>query len=206
MKNNPFFAVAAALLSIIVCSCSDHESWADNYITNMAELDTDSKGNATLMRLDNGMTYQLDGSRKFNRPDTTYRCVCVYTTQGAKAVLASCAEALSSRPYPPAADLEIKQDPCELTSIWVSGGYLNARIVIQGKDKPHTFGFIDQGITSNPDGSRTLTLLLHHDQNSDMEAFSRTVYLSCLIRDCELQPKRDSVRLIMPDKTYALIR
>ena len=42
----------------------------------------------------------------------------------------------------------------------------------------HIFHFIDEGISDNGDGSRTLHLTLYHNQNGDYEAFTRKSYLS----------------------------
>lgn len=46
------------------------------------------------------------------------------------------------------------------------------------KDKAHEFGFIDEGITTNEDGSRTLKLTLFHNRDNDVEGFYRKAYLS----------------------------
>lgn len=204
MKNKLCFILTLTLLALIICSCSDNESWADNYITNMAEVDTDSKGLGITMRLDNGQSYTLTNAPRLERPDTTYRCVCLYTTDGTKATLTDYAKAFSTKPITDTSDLEIKTDPCQTQGVWVSGGYLNARLLMQGKDQTHIVKFIDRGITTNPNGSRTLSILLYHDQNGDMEAFTRTAYISCPIKEYGLQASRDSVEFIAPDKTYRL--
>jgi len=193
-------------LATIICSCSDNDSWADNYITNLAEINTDHDGIGTTMRTDNGSTYILTNAINLGRPDTTYRCICIYTLNKTNAKIADYAKTFSSLPITDTTGIKIKRDPCQIQSIWLSGNYLNARMLVQGKDIPHVVGFIDNGIRQNPDGSNTLDILLHHDQNNDQEAFTRTIYLSMPLKGYagKLQSSRDSVCLIAPQQTYTV--
>lgn len=50
------------------------------------------------------------------------------------------------------------------------------------KDRTHEFHFIDNGITHNEDGTKTLNLTLYHDRHDDVEGFNRKVYLSVPLR------------------------
>ena len=193
-----------AITSLIICSCSDKDSWADNYITNLAELTTNSDGTVITMRLDDGQNLTPTNNIRFERPDTTYRCVCIYTQQGTSATIADYAKTFSSQPITDTTDLTIKDDPCQIQSTWLSGQYFNARMLVQGKDQPHIVAFIDRGITTYPNGSQTLTIQLHHDQNGDSEAFTRTIYLSCPLYNyaAKLQRGRDSVCLVSNGYRY----
>ncbi|MBR5194132.1 MAG: hypothetical protein IKW37_07005, partial [Bacteroidaceae bacterium] len=69
-------------------------------------------------------------------------------------------------------------DTVSIKSIWQSGNYLNLIIQIKVKDKEHELSFIDNGITTNKDGSQTLTLTLFHDRKDDVEGFDEKHYLS----------------------------
>lgn len=191
---------------MMASSCSENETWADNYITNLAELTTDANGTVTQMRLDNGQTYTLANQIRLQRPDTTYRSICIYTQQGNSATISDYALTYSQRPITETTELSIKTDPCQMQSVWLSGNYLNARLLVQGKNQPHIIAFVDQGITTNNDGSHTLTIRLHHDQNNDPQAFTRTIYLSCPLKEytTQLQHNRDSIYFVAYEQTYKL--
>lgn len=201
MAKYIFIFIAATLFA---CSCSDDETWADSYITNMVEIDTDSNSSATILRLDNGQTFSISNAIRFDRPDTTYRCVCIYTVQGKSATIEDYAKALSAPPVSDTTDLVIKTDPCHVQSIWYSGGYLNVRLQVQGKDKAHKIVLIEQSLAHNPDGSQRLTLLLSHDQNGDLEAFSRNIYLSSPLHNYNLRADRDTVIVNASEQTYQI--
>ena len=67
-----------------------------------------------------------------------------------------------------------KTDPLDIQSVWKSGNYINLILLPMAKEKSHIFHFIDEGISNNGDGSRTLHLTLYHNQNGDYEAFTDT--------------------------------
>ena len=46
------------------------------------------------------------------------------------------------------------------------------------KDKEHELSFIDNGITSNANGTQTLHLTLFHHRKDDVEGFMQKYYLS----------------------------
>ena len=49
---------------------------------------------------------------------------------------------------------------------------------IMAKDKTHVLNFVDNGITNNADGSKTLDITVYHDQNGDYEAYTKKAYAS----------------------------
>lgn len=199
MKKNLFLCLVIALAAF--CSCSDDDSWAPAYITDFTELHTDGSGQVATMLLDDGRTLNLEGTNITARPDTTYRCVCVYTlADNGRATIYSAAEALSSEPIIDTTNLTIKTDPCEIQAIWRGGSWLNARMLVQGKDTPHIVAYVDGGIaTDEMTGVNILTLHLYHDQNGDQEAFTRTIYLSCPLRSYvdRLVHGRDSIHFVV---------
>lgn len=193
------------LLALIVCSCSNDEAWADNYITNFVEMQTNDKGNVTSMRLDNGEAYMVENGLLFETPDTTYRCICIYTTEGNHAMVADYQQAVSHYPLTYTQGQPFKTDPCEIQSVWISGKYINARIMVQGKDKAHGLWLYAHTLADNTNGSKTLTLRLYHDQNGDSKAFTRTFALSCPLDNYFLRHNFDSVCLIAPKQTYSIV-
>lgn len=119
-------------------------------------------------------------------PDSTYRTVSIYepkemNAQGnATALLYSCQLIIAVKPVTvdKLPDGIAKTDPLDIQSVWKSGNYLNLILLPMAKEKSHIFHFMEDGITDNEDGSRTLHLTLYHNQNGDYEAFTRKSYLS----------------------------
>ena len=191
--------------AVMTASCSDDHSWAPPYITDFAELTTDDSGAIVGMALDNGKKFERTkfvakcANANGLVADTVYRSICLYTVQDNVATLHSYSHTFAPEPITPdmLADDEIKTDPCVIQSIWRGGSYVNALMLVQGKDQPHIVGFIDKWIA---DGEyKTLTIVLYHDQNNDPEAFTRTIYISCPLYSYEgqLHSERDSIAFVV---------
>lgn len=193
--RNIIVLIAAAM---VIVACDDHDSWADNYVTNFADVITDYRGEPTTMRLDDGRQFYitsiradvvslLGGKASTLTPDSAYRCVCIYTCSDSTARIANLAPAFAPKPVADSVLMSIthniKTDPCRIEGIWRAGEYINARMLVEGHTVSHTAAFVDRGITQKADGSRILHLLLYHDNNGDPEAFTRTIYLSCPLMD-----------------------
>ena len=74
---------------------------------------------------------------------------------------------------------EIKIDPVKIQSIWRAGEYVNIILNVLVKDKSHKYSFIENSLSKIDDSDiKRLTITLYHDNNNDVLAFYRTVYLS----------------------------
>lgn len=182
------------LLSAFICllllgACKKEEEYVyPNVISTFIDVATDANGTVQNLVTDKGEILQvlnregLDGLT----PDSIYRSVSIYepkemNAQGeAAALLYSCQIIISVKPatVDKLPDGIAKTDPLNIQSVWKSGNYINLILLPMAKDKSHIFHFIEEGITDNDDGSRTLYLTLYHDQNGDYEAFTRKSYLS----------------------------
>lgn len=73
----------------------------------------------------------------------------------------------------------IKSHPADVLSIWMGKDYLNITLTIKAQSAKHLFHFIEQSVGIDEETGRpTVSLLLYHDNNSDVEAYSKRVYLS----------------------------
>jgi hypothetical protein len=184
MKRYGIRACLLALLAACLPSCGSDD---DDYVypdvqTTFVELHTDGDGVCQTLTTDEGRTWtiaQRDGLDGLT-PDSTYRAVSMYVPQADGEVqLYSAQLAISPRPKEVEAVREVVADPVELTSIWRGGHYLNVVVKAMVKDQTHSYHFIHMGtLTDSVDGHRTLLLQLYHNRNKDVEAFTRTVYLS----------------------------
>lgn len=181
------------LLSTFFCllllgACKEDEYVYPNVISTFIDVTTDADGTLQDLITDKGETLQILNQKGLDglTPDSIYRSVSIYEpkatdAQGnATALLYSCQLIISVKPV--TADKLpngiVKTDPLYIQSVWKSGNYLNLILLPMAKEKSHIFHFIEEGITGNRDGSRTLHLTLYHDQNGDYEAFTRKSYLS----------------------------
>lgn len=157
-------------------------------ISTFIDVTTDADGTLQNLITDKGEALQIlnrDGLDGLT-PDSTYRTVSIYepkemNAQGnATALLYSCQLIIAVKPVTvdKLPDGIAKTDPLGIQSVWKSGNYLNLILLPMAKEKSHIFHFIEDGITDNEDGSRTLHLTLYHNQNGDYEAFTRKSYLS----------------------------
>ena len=147
----------------------------------MACLKTDGNGIGTQIVTDHGIVWLL---QKDNRPDSltadsTYRVVSRFAPLNDSEVQAYAFwKVIAPLPKPEMEYETIHTAPVSMQSIWRSGDYLNMVLHVKVKDQEHELSFIENGITSNTDGSQTLMLTLFHDRKGDVEGFDQKFYLS----------------------------
>ena len=173
--------ISILFTAVLLSACGEEEYVYPDLITEMSCLKTNSEGFGTEIITDDGKVWHL---QEGNRPntltaDSTYRIVSRFapiSTSEAQAysfwsVIAPLPKAENEYPT-------IKTDPVNLQSIWQSGDYLNMVVKVMMKNQEHELSFIDNGISSQADGTQTLTLSLFHDRKNDVEGFDQKFYLS----------------------------
>ena len=199
------------LVIIIVASCTQdaYEKGEGAYSLmrgDFAEANVNSNREVTSITTDDGEILPLTSlatAQWISRPDTIYRCMLYYNkVKAADGKLA--AEVISLGRVPclyvkPLTSFEktYKDDPVKFESIWnsKSGKYLNLHLQLKtGQTDDSTavqsLAVVSDEVVSHPDGQRTLSLLLHHDQGGVPEYYSTPAYLSVLIEDIPV----DSIR------------
>lgn len=166
---------------VLLTACGEEEYVFPDLITEMSCLRTDSKGFGTQIITDEGTIWHLqEGSRPDSlTADSLYRVVSRFApVADSEAVAYSFWEVISPLPKPENEYESIHLDPVDIQSIWQSGDYLNMVLQVMVKDKEHELSFIDNGITSNANGTQTLHLTLFHHRKDDVEGFMQKYYLS----------------------------
>lgn len=197
--------VMALLFCIFLCEgCKEEDYVYPSVVTEFIGAQTNNDGTISQLVADDGTIYsvlQRDGLGGLVA-DTLYRTISIYepitqeNSKGNVAQLYSCQLVLSVNPLP-ASDFKgnIKTDPVDIQSIWLSGEYLNMILLVQYKELSHLYHFVDEGITSDQSGTQTLNLRLFHDRNNDYEAFTKQVYLSVPLKNyLQLLRKGDKIR------------
>ena len=197
--------VMALLFCIFLCEgCKEEDYVYPSVVTEFIGAQTNNDGTISQLVADDGTIYsvlQRDGLGGLVA-DTLYRTISIYEPitqengKGNVAQLYSCQLVLSVNPLP-ASDFKgnIKTDPVDIQSIWLSGEYLNMILLVQYKELSHLYHFVDEEITSDQSGTQTLNLRLFHDRNNDYEAFTKQVYLSVPLKNhLQLLRKGDKIR------------
>lgn len=166
---------------VLLTACGEEEYVYPDLITEMSCLKTNAEGFGVQIITDNGTVWNL---KEGNRPDSltadsVYRVVSRFApVADSEAVAYSFWKVISPLPKPECEYESIHLDPVDIQSIWQSGDYLNMVLQVMVKDKEHELSFIDNGITSNGNGTQTLHLTLYHHRKDDVEGFMQKYYLS----------------------------
>lgn len=177
---------AIVFATMLLTACGEDEYVYPDLITEMTCLKTDAQGFGVQIITDEGTVWHL---KEGNRPDSltadsTYRVVSRYAplttadASKAEAAIYSLYKVTASIPQTEEKYEEVLTDPVSIQSIWRSGDYLNMILLIKVKDRTHELSFVENGITLQADGTRTLTLTLYHDRKNDVEGFDEKHYLS----------------------------
>ena len=166
---------------VLLTACGEEEYVFPGLITEMSCLKTNAEGFGVQIITDNGTVWNL---KEGNRPDSltadsVYRVVSRFApVADSEAVAYSFWKVISPLPKPESEYESIHLDPVDIQSIWQSSNYLNMVLQVMVKDKEHELSFIDNGITSNTNGTQTLHLTLFHHRKDDVEGFMQKYYLS----------------------------
>ena len=166
---------------VLLTACDKEEYVYPDLITEMSCLKTNAEGFGVQIITDNGTVWNL---KEGNRPDSltadsVYRVVSRFApVADSEAVAYSFWKVISPLPKPESEYESIRMEPVDIQSIWRSGDYLNMVLQVMVKDKEHELSFIDNGITSNANGTQTLHLTLYHHRKDDVEGFMQKYYLS----------------------------
>ena len=166
---------------VLLTACGEEEYVYPDLITEMSCLKTNAEGFGTQIITDEGTIWHLqEGSRPDSlTADSLYRVVSRFApVADSEAVAYSFWKVISPLPKPESEYESIHLDPVDIQSIWQSGDYLNMVLQVMVKDKEHELSFIDNGITSNANGTQTLHLTLYHHRKDDVEGFMQKYYLS----------------------------
>ena len=174
-------AIYIFLSAVLLSACGKEDYVYPNLITEMTCLKTDAEGFGTQIVTDQGIVWHL---QEGNRPDSltadsTYRVVSRFAPiNETEAQAYAFWKVIAPLPKPAEAYDIIHTDPVSIQSIWRSGDYLNMVLHIKVKDQEHELSFIENGITSDNNGTQTLMLTLFHDRKGDVEGFDQKFYLS----------------------------
>ena len=187
------------LVIILVASCTQdaYEKGEGTYSLmrgDFAEANVNSNREVTSITTDDGEILPLTSlatAQWISRPDTIYRCMLYYNKVEA-ADGKPAAEVISLGRVPClyvksliSFEKTYKDDPVKFESIWnsKSGKYLNLHLQLKtGYTEDSTavqkLDAVSDTLITYPDGQRTLSVLLYHDQGNVPEYYSTQAYVS----------------------------
>lgn len=176
----------AMALCLISASCNGDKSYYPAVQLTFVTAQTDSNKQLTDITTDGGRTYAVTADRS-NTPypaGSKLRMVANYTLESTSgkdtvALVYASAAAIASEPQATNKFQDgIKTDPAQVLSIWQGRNYLNIVLNILSQTQKHSFAFVEQSVTTDANGRRKVSLLLYHNSNNDIQAYTQRAYLS----------------------------
>lgn len=173
-------------LSFISCTGEENSYVYPSVKLEFISAQTDASGKIISLTTDKDVTYTIEKDRTDSKlsTNTLQRIVCNYiatepadNSQNASAVIYSLIKAVSPTPVKLASGAQMKTDPVDIQSVWLSGRYINMTLQVMLQSKTHLFHFIETNTTIK-NGVPSINLTLYHDKNDDVEAYTKIAYLS----------------------------
>ena len=172
-----YFFLFPLFCMLLSCTQDSYEKGEGRYSQmrgDFAEMHINSDKKAFSITTDDGDEFPLKeqfASQWIDTPDTEI----------VSAGQVPCAHVKSQEEF----EGEVRTDPVKFESIWLSksGKYVNLSLQLKvgqtdDETAKHQLGFLSDGLTVNPDGSRTLHVFLSHDQGNVPEYYTVQAYVS----------------------------
>lgn len=185
MKYAKIHIIGLLALFLFMAGCSHdgnrYPSVQLEYVTAL----TNAAGKVAQFTTDKGRMYKVTGDQTataYNATQTV-RIVANYELQveGNDTTAYIYASTAAVAAVPQTADKfknGVKTDPSSVISVWMGRNYLNIVLGILSQSKQHDLSFVQQSVTIGSDGRRRITILLYHNNNGDVQAYTKRAYLS----------------------------
>ena len=175
------------LLLIVSCRGNDSSDFYPDIVTEFANIRTDEAGCLSDFTTDDERTYTIATPKDGYNKNAIYRAVCGYVADGQTATLYHATGAHLLRD---STELDLTPDALNVTSVWLSGRYINMQLSPLSQGGTQYWGFRYEGVSG-----RTTHVSLHHRQNGDPQSYSQTVYASIHVDSLKAVPSGDSIAL-----------
>lgn len=178
MARHTLYILSVMLLAFCFAGCDD-DSDGDYYpslLTDFVTAETDNKGIVSKVTFDDGAMYNVTKqSISSDMPDTTLRCLAIYTKEGAVYDFYQLKLVFSDEARPADQFKDRSAAPVKMVSQWKSGKYVNMHLGLMttGNGK-HGYGFCIDSVVSKT----TYVSLLHKRPEGDAESYTQDIYMS----------------------------
>ena len=176
------------LLPVFLCSCKEDDYVYPSVKMEFITAEAGSTGALQSFTTDEGERLSVAEDRTNTKiaANETRRMLTNYEPLGeGKARIYALASVVSPVPLPPDAAVfreGIKTDPAGIQSIWLGRDYLNMVLLVKAQSGAHLFHFVEEGVTTDPEGNAVVNLLLYHDAGNDTPSYTKRAYLSVPLR------------------------
>lgn len=202
-KKHFLFCLILTVLAGLMTACGDDDAPMASYRQDLAEISTNHDGRIDKLILDNADTLLVSNKDAITQtliPDTVYRVKVAFLKKDLEAEIVGLQSIFSMPPLKEMPE-EAKEDAITAEAVWRSGRYLNLLVSFKtsGAEK-HQIAFVENGISTQADGSKMLHIVMTHNRRNDGSAYTTKSYLSCLLSDYHtvLTANRDSVSIAIP--------
>lgn len=175
-----FFAIVA-----LISSCKGSSDIYPSVQLEFVSGQTTDKGQLSAITTDKNKTYLVskDRTNTVYEANKNVRIVANYAIEAVNsdstADIYASTKAIATIPQTSDKFVNgIKSDPAEVLSIWQGRNYLNIVLNVLSQSQAHSFAFVEQSATLESDGRYRVSILLYHDSNNDVKAYTKRAYLS----------------------------
>ena len=156
-------------------------------LTSFADVITDKSGTIEKMNDGDGFSYSVSNASGGYKKDTLYRVVAQYRLVDESSIyLYNTTKTISPVPVP-SNHIKggFKTDSVRMQGIWLSAGYINIVLQIEGAGEAHSFHFGQDSISVSGE-HRLVSLRLYHNRGEDAEYYTHRAYLSVPLKQYQL--------------------
>ena len=170
------------MAALLIVSCTEEAEPYPDLVTEFADIRTDADGMFIDMTTDDGICYSITNTNiQPHRPDTTYRAVAGFVSNGSSTEPHAQIYTLTGAQVLADSTAILRQDPTGVESMWHEGQHINMQLTAKTHGGRHTWGYAIDFIKEGGKKERAHAhyhLSLHHNQGDDPTSYSQTYYCS----------------------------
>ena len=185
------------MAALLIVSCTEEAEPYPDLVTEFADIRTDADGMFIDMTTDDGTCYSITNTNiQPHRPDTTYRAVAGFVSNGSSTEPYAQIYTLTGAQVLADSTTILRHDPTGIESMWMEGRYVNMQLTAKTQGGRHTWGYAIDFIEKGGEKGRAHThyhLSLHHNQGNDPTSYSQTHYCSILTTQLPQYENTDTI-------------
>ena len=130
------------MAALLIVSCTEEAEPYPELVTEFADIRTDADGMFIDMTTDDGTCYSITNTNiQPHRPDTTYRAVVGFVSNGSSTEPHSQIYTLTGAQVLADSTAILRHDPTGIESMWMEGRYVNMQLTAKTQGGRHTWGY-----------------------------------------------------------------
>ncbi|MBR5575820.1 MAG: NigD-like N-terminal domain-containing protein [Bacteroidaceae bacterium] len=196
------------MAALLIVSCTEEAEPYPDLVTEFADIRTDADGMFIDITTDDGTCYSITNTNiQPHRPDTTYRAVAGFVSNGSSTEPHAQIYTLTGAQVLADSTAILRQDPTGVESMWHEGQHINMQLTAKTHGGRHTWGYAIDFIEEGGKKERAHAhyhLSLHHNQGDDPTSYSQTYY--CSIHTTQLPQYKNTDTITVSVHTFKGIK